>query len=105
MSDLGWYISVVLQVSVESINSAVHMAVLLLLHSVYHCDVFWHLHVAIFVQFLSEVLRQPVLKAVTQLGVVLRLRMSGSTQLLLLYAIMVWCLLDHRSNFTLHISL
>jgi len=83
---------------VESINSTVHTAVLLLLHSVYHCDVFWHLHVAIFVQFLSEVMRQPMLKAATQLGVVLRFKMSVAIHLLLLYASMVWCLLDHRSN-------
>ena len=42
------------------------MAVLLLLHSVYNCDVFWQSHVAIFTRFLSEVVRQPMLKAVMQ---------------------------------------
>ena len=81
------------------------MAVLLLFHSVYHYNVFWHLHVAIFVQVLLEVVRQPMLKAATQLGVVLRLRRSGLIHLLVLYAILVWWLLDHRSNFTFHISL
>jgi len=90
---------------VESINSTVRTALPLLLHSVCHCDVFWQLHVAIFVQFLSEFMGQPMLKAAMQLGVVLRLRMSAAIHLLLLCAIMVWCLLDHRSNFTFHLPL
>ena len=89
----------------ESITSTVHMAVLLLLHSVYHCDVFWQLLVAIFMQFLSEVMRQPMLKAAMQLGVELRLGMSAAIHLLLLYAIMVSCLLDHKSTFTFHLPL
>jgi hypothetical protein len=67
--------------------------------------VFWHLHVAIIMQFLLEVMRQPMLKAVTQLGVVLRFKMSGAVHLLLLYAIMVWCLLYRSSNFTLYLPL
>ena len=46
-----------------------------------------------------------MLKAVTQRGLVLRLRMSGVICPLLLYAIMVWCLLDYRSNCTFHFHL
>ena len=89
-------------------NSAVHKSVLLLLHSLYHCDVFWHLHVAIFLHSLSEVVRQPILKAATQLCVVLRLRVSGAIRLLLLLllcVVMVWCLLDHSINFIFHLHL
>ena len=81
------------------------MAVLLLLHSVYHCDVFWQLHVAVFMQFLSELMRQPMLKAAMQLSVELRLRMSAAIHQLLLHAIIVFCLLDHKSNFTFHLPL
>jgi hypothetical protein len=80
------------------------MAVLPLLHFVYHCDVLWHLHVAIFMQFLSQVMRQPMLKAATQLSVVPRFKMSGAIHLLL-YAIMVWCLLYRRSNLTFYLPL
>jgi hypothetical protein len=61
---------------VESIDCTVHTAVVLLLHSVAHRDVFCHLYVTNFMQFILEVMRQPMLKAVTQLSLVQRLRIG-----------------------------